>query len=100
MTLRIERSSRRGFTVFALSGRFDAQYISELEELFGLPADYSGIVVDLSEIRLADRAAVKFLARCEESGITLENCPDYIREWITGEDARPNEQESMDENQD
>jgi hypothetical protein len=100
MTMRIERSLRRGFTVFVLSGRFDAEYISELEELFGPPTDYSGIVVDLSEVRLADRAAVRFLGRCEGSGVTLENCPDYIREWITGENPQFNEQERMDENED
>jgi hypothetical protein len=26
-----------------------------------------------------------FLARCEENGIRVENCPAYIREWILRE---------------
>ena len=29
--------------------------------------------------------AVIFLERCESNGITLKNCPPYIREWITDE---------------
>jgi hypothetical protein len=82
MTLKIERSIRQEFTVFVLSGRFEAEHIEELEELFGLQKISPAIVLDLREIRLADRGAVKFLARCEASGVRLENCPGYIREWM------------------
>jgi hypothetical protein len=96
MALRIERSRRREFTVFVLSGRLNAEYVSELEKLFGPPTDYSAIIVDLSDVRLADRAAATFLARCEESGITLESCPGYIREWITTANSQFNEEESKD----
>jgi len=97
MALRIERSERQGLTIFALSGRIEAEHISELGRLFGPRADYPGIVVDLSEVRLADRAAVRFLACCEVDGVRLENCPEYIREWITRENAQFDEQERMDE---
>ena len=27
--------------------------------------------------------AINFLVRCESDGITLENCPAYVREWMT-----------------
>ena len=46
----------------------------------------------VEDVKLVDREAVSFLAPCEASGIRLENCPAYVREWIrhevdeTGED--------------
>jgi hypothetical protein len=100
MALRIERSERQGLTIFALSGRIEAEHISELGRLFGPRADYAGIVVDLSEVRLADRAAVRFLARCEVDGVRLENCPEYIREWITRENAQFDKRKTMEEEKD
>jgi anti-anti-sigma regulatory factor len=86
MTLRIEKSERQGITVFTLIGRIDVQEIPQLEELFGSDhRDIRDIVLDLAELRLADRGAVRFLRRCEARGIKLENCPAYIREWIERE---------------
>jgi hypothetical protein len=82
MTLKIERAVRQGSTVFVLSGRFEAEHIEELEGLFQLQNGTPAVVLDLREIRLADRGAVKFLARCEAGGVRLENCPGYIREWM------------------
>jgi hypothetical protein len=82
MTLKIESSMKQGFTILALSGRFEAEHIEELEGLFKAQNGAPAIVLDLKEIRLADRGAVKFLARCEAGGVRLENCPAYIREWI------------------
>ena len=83
MTLRIERSARQRFTVFALSGRMEAEHVAELSELFD--RDYRDIILNLRDLRLADRDAVRFLERCEADGMTLENCPGYIRQWIDGE---------------
>ena len=57
-----------------------AEEIAELKALFD--ADYRTIVLDLRDVRLADRDAVKFLRDCEASGMKLENCPAYVREWI------------------
>ena len=82
MTLRIERWVQKRFTIFSLSGQLEAEHTAELERVFGPQTDYSNIVVDLKEIRLADRAAVRFLARCEVQGLKFENCPAYIREWM------------------
>jgi anti-anti-sigma regulatory factor len=82
MTLRIERSARQGSTVLVLSGRLEAEHLEELEGLFERQEDLPTIVLDLREVRLADRDAVRFLARCESGGIRLENCPAYIREWM------------------
>ena len=83
MTLRIERSARQRFTVFALSGRMEAEHVKELKELFD--GDYRNIILDLGDLRLADRDAVRFLRGCEGDGMTLENCPAYIRQWIDRE---------------
>ena len=83
MTLRIERSTRERFTVFTLSGRMDAAQVPELKQLFD--GDYRNIILDLRDVRLADREAVKFLMSCEKDGMKLENCPAYIREWMDRE---------------
>lgn len=83
MTLRIERSTRQGFTVFTLSGRMEAAQVTELKELFD--RDYRNMILDLQDVRLADRDAVRFLRGCEADGMKLENCPAYVREWIDRE---------------
>jgi anti-anti-sigma regulatory factor len=83
MTLRIERSARQRFTVFTLSGRMEAEHVPELKELF--QRDCRNIILDLREVRLADRDAVRFLRHCEVAGVKLENCPAYVREWMDRE---------------
>ena len=83
MTLRIERSVLQGIRVFALSGRMTAEGVAELKALFD--ADYRTIVLDLRDVRLADRDAVKFLRDCEARGMKLENCPAYVPEWMERE---------------
>jgi hypothetical protein len=84
MTWRIERSVRQGFTVFTLSGRMNAEEVAELKELFD--SDYRTTILDLQEMRLADRDAMKFLRSCEREGMKLENCPAYLREWMDREE--------------
>jgi predicted metal-binding protein len=83
MTLRIERSARQRFTVFSVSGRMEAEHVAELKELFD--HDYRKIILDLRDLRLADRDAVKFLMGCERDGMKFENCPAYVREWMDRE---------------
>ena len=83
MTLRIETSARQRFAVFTLSGRMEAAQIPELKKLFD--RDYRNIVLDLGDVRLADRDAVRFLRACEADGMKLENCPAYVREWMDRE---------------
>jgi anti-anti-sigma regulatory factor len=84
MTLKIEQTVDRESTVVTLSGRMEAAHIPELETLLNAGPGRA-IILDLRELRLADRDAVRFLASCEASGITLKNCPLYIREWIQRE---------------
>ena len=83
MTLRIERSVRQGITVFTLSGHMKVEEVAELKALFDTA--YRTIVLDLRDVRLADRDAVKFLRQCEADGMKLESCPAYVREWMDRE---------------
>jgi hypothetical protein len=41
--------------------------------------------VDLKDVSLVDREVMRFLARREADGVSLENCLPYIREWIRRE---------------
>jgi len=75
---------RQGFTIFTLSGRMNAEQVAELRELFD--SDDRSTILDLQELRLADRDAVKFLRSCERDGMKLENCPAYVREWMDREE--------------
>jgi hypothetical protein len=83
MTLRIERSARQRFTVFTLSGRMEAEQVAELKKVFD--RDYRNIILDLRDVRLVDRDAVRFLRDCEAEGMQIENCPAYVRDWIDRE---------------
>ena len=74
--------------VFALSGRIEQKDVSELQKLLEAEAEGAAITLDLEEVRLVDREAVRFLAACEVQGMTLKDCPSYIRKWIeTGSDT-------------
>lgn len=85
MTLRIQRSAKEDVVTLTLSGRIKAEEVEELQRLFEVEGQEHGIVLDLKEVKLADRDAVRFLARCEANGTQLVNCPAYIREWIVRE---------------
>lgn len=65
-----------------MSGRMDSEGIAELERLFRLEANGCQLVLDLKDVTLASQDAINFLEHCEAAGITLKNCPAYVREWI------------------
>lgn len=71
--------------MLSLSGRIEAEDVTELERLLGKESANQSIAFDLHEITLVDRDAVPFLARCEDGGIELLNCPQFIREWMETE---------------
>jgi hypothetical protein len=80
--LRIRRSTNDR-VVFALSGRMAEGDLAELQELIGRETSRSQVVLDLKDLTLVCGDAINFLVRCESDGITLENCPAYVREWMT-----------------
>lgn len=84
MTLRIERLDDRTSVVFTLTGRIQAEQLPELQELLSSqPA--AKLVLDLKEVKLVDRDAVRFLANSEVEGAKLRNCSAFIRAWISQE---------------
>ena len=84
--LKIKRAAN-GEVVFTLSGRLDAENVAELTTLFGSEPKGRSIVLDLKDLTLVDREAVRFLKSCETDSTQIKNCPAYIREWITRERA-------------
>jgi hypothetical protein len=72
----------QGIMVFTLSGRMKAEEVAELKALFD--ADYRTIVLDLRDVRLADREAVTFLRDCEADGMQLENWRTVRRTSASG----------------
>jgi len=86
--LKIQRKAN-GKVTFTLSGRIEAEDIGELRRLLELEGDGSQIALDLKDVTLVDRDAIKYLANCEADGTKLANCPPYVREWIGRERGRP-----------
>lgn len=82
--LKIQRLAN-GKVVYTLSGRMDAEQAAGLDKLFRSESEGIRIVVDLKDLTLVDREAVRFLERCEAGGIALRNSPAYIRVWIDKE---------------
>jgi hypothetical protein len=80
VVLRIERIADGEGVVLVLSGRLANEYLGELEALFQRRSER--ITLDLTDVTLVDREVVESLARWEAEGITLENCPAYVRDWI------------------
>ena len=83
--IRIETSESGDLLTFLLSGRIEKEDLEELKTL--LKKNEKTVVLDLKEIRLVDREAVRFLANFETDNARLTNCPTYIREWIRRERA-------------
>lgn len=84
--LKIERSVECGAVHLVLSGRIDQADLEDLERAIdGEGVVPSVVTIDLAEVRLLDREAVRFLVRCEAAGVRINRCPPYIREWMTRE---------------
>jgi anti-anti-sigma regulatory factor len=84
LTFRIHRSATPDTIVFALSGDLDIEHATRLREFLANEAN-GRVTLDLTEVTLVDRAAVRFLAGAEAAGIRIVNCPAYVRSWIAAE---------------
>jgi len=90
MSCRIDRVvSAENLAVLFISGRITGEHVDILRGV--LEQESGGFVIDLKNVLLVDREAVKLLALSETSGTELRNCPPYIREWVTRERAEPPE---------
>jgi hypothetical protein len=81
--LKITPTVQGDFAVLLLSGRIEEECIAQLESLIN--GEQRRVTLDLTEVTLACRAGVRFLGECEEAGVKIQNCPAYIREWISQE---------------
>ena len=82
MSCRIDRVvSAESRAVLFISGRITGEHVDTLRDV--LEKEAGALVIDLKNVFLVDRQAVKLLACCETNGTELRNCPPYIREWIT-----------------
>ena len=85
MTCRIDSMLIEQGVVLRISGRIAGE---DLDVLRNALEDGRVVALDLTEVELADRDAVRLLARTESNGIELRHCPAYIREWVTRERVR------------
>jgi len=80
--------------VLLVSGRITGEDVEMLRGV--LEQESGGFAIDLQNVLLVDREAVKLLALSEANGTELRNCPPYIREWVTRDrtemQGRPREQ--------
>jgi anti-anti-sigma regulatory factor len=84
--VRIQRTIDRP-VVFTVSGRLDAENVSELRQLMEAEPAGALVVLDLMDLVLADRDAIRYLRDCEAGDRTvLRNCPAYIRVWMAAEE--------------
>ena len=89
MTFRIYRSSTPDAIVFALSGDIDREHAARLHRFLTSATDRR-VTLDLQNVTLVDRGAVRFLAGVEATGIRIVNCPGSVRTWIATErDSQP-----------
>ena len=80
--LKIETATDRGKLTLRLIGRLQAEHIEELMRQIGGSGTER---VCLKEVTLVDVDVIRFLAACEDGGISIVNCPAYIREWMNRE---------------
>jgi len=83
--IRIETSVHGDLLTFALIGRLQSENLPELKRVLETPNTIKKIVLDLKEVRLVDREAIRFLMSFETDNGRITNCPPYIREWIRRE---------------
>jgi hypothetical protein len=84
MSCRIDRLViGENFVVLRVSGRIHGEQVDTLREL--IREEKGGVAIDLTEVLIADRKAVKLFEVSERNGIELRNCPAYIREWVERE---------------
>lgn len=93
--LKIQRMERDNAVVFEVCGRLEAGHGAELTKL--LQNERQPVVLDLRDLRLIDRVAVEFLAMWETKGVALRNCPGYMREWISRERERAQQEKLVGE---
>jgi hypothetical protein len=87
--LKIHRAGART-AAFKISGQLHAENVNELCRLVDAEPLGGVLVLDLTDLLLADRDAVRVLRRYESRGrVMLRNCPAYVRTWMAADDDQP-----------
>src|ERR1700689_84622 len=82
MSCRIDRVvNSESLVVLFVSGCVQGEHVDMLRGV--LEQESGGSTIDLKNVLLVDREAVKLLALSEANRTELRNCPPYIREWVT-----------------
>jgi hypothetical protein len=92
----------RNCVTLHMSGHLEAKHLVEIQNALADEKMGANVVLDLSEVTLIAREAIKFLARFEVDRIDLQKCPAYIRNWIArerknGKNSRSQESEECAE---
>ena len=75
--------------VFTISGELDGDNVKELCRLVDAEPAGDVVVLDLTNLVLADRDGVRVLHQYEARGrLVLRHCPAYVRAWMVGEKDR------------
>jgi hypothetical protein len=86
MSCRIDRVvSSENLVVLFVSGGITGEHVDMLRGVLEQESD--GFAIDLKNVLLVDREAIKLLALSEANGTELRNCSPYIREWVRRESA-------------
>jgi hypothetical protein len=84
MSCRIDRvADHDDIAALWVSGQITKQEMDTLRNV--IEGEANAVTLDLKNVDLVDREAVKFLAQRELNGSVLRNCSPYIREWVTRE---------------
>ncbi|MDW5266949.1 hypothetical protein [Granulicella sp. L56] len=88
---RLAKADGEGRIILILSGRIGTEQLAELRRTVEMEAARQEVALDIENLRLVDREVVAYLAQCEMSGVRIQNCPMYIREWIasSGRESLP-----------
>ena len=81
MTCKVVRLiDRDRLVLLHISGHLQELHIEMIDELLAKETD--PVALDLGEVTLADREAVRFLATLDARGVGFRNCSGFIREWM------------------
>jgi len=76
-----------GPVVFTISGYLNTENVGELCQLIDAEPGGAVVTLDLTDLILADREAVRLLRdRESDARVVLHNCPAYIRALIAAEE--------------
>ena len=84
--LKIGRTKTDRAVVLTLSGRLTAENITTLSAVIAAETTGQLLALDLADVILADREAIRFLLHCDAcEHIRLRNRPAFIRAWMARE---------------